>query len=187
MMKIITFKASIAALLLMFTLGSIHTDVEARDFRSIRYVESPKLKDMINKAQFKDGGLSPEAEGLNLKPIPQEAVRQAVRDFFAAWNNGPGSLASHLDPEFVNAARLIDSINDVVPRDATVRVLAISSIVTRPDEIVWLSEEDKTKGFDRKTKVSVVVTTQLEFTNTNGLQKIRGNSEYNFNVTEEYR
>lgn len=180
-----TFKASIAGLLVMFTFGSIHTDVEARDFRSPRYVISPKLQESINKALIKDGGLSQEAKDLNLKPIPQDAVRQAVRDFFAAWNNG--TLASHLDPSFVNSDRLLDSINDVVPRDATVRVLAISSIVTRPvDEIDWLSK-DKTTGFDRKTKVSVVVTTQLEFTNTNGLQKIRGTNEYTFNVTEEYR
>lgn len=183
MMKIITFKASIAGLLLMFTFGSIHTDVEARDFRLIRYVVSPKLKDSISKAEFEDRGLSQAAKDLNLKPISQEAVRQAVRDFFAAWNNG--ALSSYLDPSFVNGDRLLDAVNNVVPRDATVRVLAISSIVTRPvDEIEWL---DNGNGFNRKTKVSVIVTTQIEFTNTNGLQRLDGTNEYTFNVTEEYR
>jgi len=185
MINVKTMNSIIIALMVMVTLSGTTTNVDAREFRSIKFIYSPSIKNgnNVNNIKFNSGFIGYEALELGLQPIPREAIFKAVHDFFNAWN--AGNLDSFIAPEFVNKDKLLDAIDDTVPRDATIRVQAISSAATLPnDRIEW---QDDNTWFIRKSTVIVTASTQIEFTTATGFQRITGNNEYTFDVSEEYR
>lgn len=109
----------------------------------------------------------------NIRPVSTERVRQAVDAMAQAWN-GDG-LADFLDNGFPSRDRLMDTLRTVVPRDARLRVTAVSSISTLEQIIETLPG----KAPRRISTVSALVDTQIEFNDpSNGFQSLRGRNEF---------
>ena len=93
----------------------------------------------------------------------------------ASW--GTPQMQDYLSKNFFDKDRLTDVIDTLVPRDAIVRILSVQGIQT-----VQQWEEpapDDPDSMLRVSRVSVVVRTQLEFTNLDGVLETRpGTTEY---------
>ena len=98
------------------------------------------------------------AQVVNVQPVSARTVRDAVGRITAAWNTA--DLERHLGEGFFGRTRLADTLREVVPRDARLRVLAVRNVQT-------LAQYVETARADaRATRVSTVratVVTQLEF------------------------
>ena len=178
MMKFKTFKSSLSILIVMCMSIGLYGLVQAFEFRQFSPLGPPVLQGGAGAQVAQETSFA-----LELKPIPRQSVEKAVREFFDAWN--AGSVASKLAPEYVDASRLLDAIEDTVPRDAKIRVQSIGAIATLPGDII--EELPDGNGFDRTAIVSVTVDTVIEFTDDDGFQRINGVNEYLFKVKEEYR
>lgn len=165
---------SVLALVIM-SVTSI-SQVAAYEFRQFKLIGPPEIK-------LKEGAKLASEMNLNLPPISGEAIDKAVREFFAAWNSGGVDVM--LAPEFVDKDRLLDAIQDTVPRDATIRVMGIQSASHLQAQDV-IEELPDGQGFDRVATITATVDAQIEFT-FNGFQTIRGVNTYTFRVREEYR
>lgn len=176
-----TINNIVIALMVMVTLYGTTTVVDAREFRTIRHIITPENRTALAVV----GGdiLSKEMTDLGLLPIDKNIIIKEVHRFFDAWNLG--TLDAFLSPDFQDKDKLLDAISDTVPRDAKIRIQAITSSATiSADKIEW---QDGKTWFTRSTTVVVSVDTQLEFTTSTGFKKITGDNEYTFDVIEEYK
>ena len=150
-------------LVLLLSLFSGIQFTQAREFRALK---------PINAAAIIPEGAQPAQE---FKPVPSEIVDQAVEKLMEAW--GTPQMQDYLSKNFFDKDRLTDVIDTVVPRDALVRILSVQGIQT-----VQQWEEpapNEPEGLIRVSRVSVVVRTQLEFTNPDGVLETKpGTSEY---------
>lgn len=138
----------------------------AQSFRRVEPIASP--------VQLPDGA----QRVAELRPVDPALVERAVHAVAAAWNTG--ALDPLLAPEFFNRSRLLDTLIEVAPRDATLRVLSIESIITL-DQFIAPAEE----GARRVSTVSVVVRTQAEWSDAGtGYQRLEGTNEFVFRVEE---
>lgn len=112
-----------------------------------------------------------------LVPVDRRLVERAVHDIAAAWNTG--ELERHLAEDFYDRERLTDAIDRVVPRDATVRVLAVQGMQTLTQSI-----EARGGRRERVSLVSVTVSTQVEFNGPAGFARIPGTTELIVRVRE---
>tara|TARA_R110002072_G_scaffold204033_1_gene362062 strand:+ start:5962 stop:6498 length:537 start_codon:yes stop_codon:yes gene_type:complete len=178
MMKLNIVKHVVIVLVSVVMTAGLSGYAEAWEFRQFSPIGPPEL-------YGPPGAVFAESLNLNLKlePIPPGEIKKAVRDFFSAWNSG--SIDTLLAPSFVNAERLLDTIESTVPRNAQIRVQSIQSTATLPGDLI--EELPDGQGFDRIVRVTATVQTQIEFTDSNGFQKINGVSDYTFQVREEYR
>lgn len=135
----------------------------AREFRAIKPINA--------MAALPDGAQAPR----QFAPVPNELVDQAVEKLMAAW--GTPQMQDYLSKNFFDKDRLSDVIDTLVPRDALVRVLSVQGIQT-----VQQWEEvapNDPQSMLRVSRVSVVVRTQLEFTNVDGVLETKpGTTEY---------
>ncbi len=135
----------------------------AREFRAIKPINAA--------AKIPEGAQPPQ----EFKPVPPEIVDQAVEKLMEAW--GTPQMQDYLSKNFFDKDRLTDVIDTLVPRDALVRILSVQGIQT-----VQQWEEpapDDPDSSIRVSRVSVVVRTQLEFTNPDGVLETKpGTSEY---------
>ena len=119
MMKLITFKASIAVLVLMAISAGLSTPLQA-DIRKIKTISTPG-------SQERPGTIDAKGLGLELEPITRDDIDNAARNFFKEWPTGnAGALISE---EFPNKQRLLDTIIDTVPREAQINVLGVRGII----------------------------------------------------------
>jgi len=95
---------------------------------------------------------------VDVRPVSARTVRDAVGRITAAWNTA--DLERHLGAGFFNRARLSDTLREVVPRDARLRVLSVRNVQTLAQYV------ESGRDADAATRVSTVratVVTQLEF------------------------
>ncbi|GAB5413680.1 MAG: hypothetical protein Cons2KO_12830 [Congregibacter sp.] len=160
----ITFSfASLALVLMVFTLAGFTLRADAREFRAIK---------PINAMAIMPEGAQPPQE---FKPVPSELVDQAVEQLMEAW--GTPQMQDYLSKDFFDKDRLTDVIDTLVPRDALVRVLSVQGIQTVQQWEEVAPNDPQTML--RVSRVSVVVRTQLEFTNVDGVLETKpGTTEY---------
>lgn len=150
----------------IFTLGV----PEARELREITAIPSPNTP-------LPHGAVRPDP----LVPVDRAVIEKAVNDLVGAWN-GQG-LSELIAEDFANSAQLLLVIAKDVPRDATMRVLAVQGIATL-DQYVQTMQT----GQDRVSIVTATVKTAIEFNDPiQGFQRLEGVNEFNFRVTEETR
>jgi len=152
----------LSLLLLLIVMLCMTLQVQARSFRSIQPIATPTA-------------LPEGATRMTIsQPIERSLVEQAVRDVATAWNGG--GLSELLADDFSSRSRLLDTIAEVVPRDARLTVLAIQAVSTleqyRQDKVIT-------------STVSAVVRSQIEFNDpVTGFQRLEGTGEWYFKVEE---
>lgn len=148
---------------LMLILIVVGLSVQARDFRSIQPIAQPEATpaDAIAVIQ--------------MQPVPRFRVEQAIDAIAAAWNGG--TLDPLLADSFINKSRLLDTIAEVVPRDAQLSILGIQAVST----LGQYQQNNKVIS-----SVSAVVLSQIEFNDPlTGFQRLEGTGEWYFQVEEE--
>lgn len=144
-------------------LVALAAPTEAREFRAIKPINAA--------TQIPEGAQPPQ----EFKPVPDVIVDQAVEKLMESW--GTPQMQDYLSKNFFDKDRLSDVIDTLVPRDALVRILSVQGIQT-----VQQWEEpapDDPSEMIRVSRVSVVVRTQLEFTNPDGVLETKpGTTEY---------
>ena len=149
-------------LCLLILSGVFASPVTAREFRTIEAIATP--------VALPDG-----AQWLaEPRPIPRAEVERAVRAVADAWNSR--SLDPLLGRDFASKSRLLDTIAEVVPRDARLEVLAVQAV----------SVLSQYRQADRiVSTVSAVVRSQIEFNDAvTGYQRLEGRGEWYFEVGE---
>jgi hypothetical protein len=151
----------LACCLLVF-LCSLVSSTTAREFRAFEPIATP-------------AALPADAVPLTRpRPIPRTEVERAVHAVADAWNSG--TLDPLLGDDFASKSRLLDTIADVVPRDANLKVLAVRavSVLTqyrRADRIV--------------STVSAIVHSEITFNDpVSGYRRLEGGGEWYFRVEE---
>lgn len=115
-----------------------------------------------------------------VEPVSREAAANAVKEVLAAWNDG--RLGDYLGEALVDRGRLLDSVAEDVPRDASVRVLGLSAIQT--------VQQFRSTGAGGERLVTSIVSanadTQIEFNDpVRGLRTLRGQNTFVLRITEE--
>jgi hypothetical protein len=155
------------ALILLVALGALAQPGQAREFRSMTPIATPQRPP--------PGAVVP---GM-LRPVERALVERAVHAVARAWNTGV--LDSLLAEDFVNGSRLSDVIREVVPRDASLRVLGIEGVSTLEQYL----RLDAAGAPLQISTVSAVVRTQIEFTDpVTGFQRLEGRNELIFRVEQ---
>lgn len=163
MMLAMSSRSNIACAMSIVLSALLSTSADAREFRAIKPINAV--------AAIPEGAQPPQ----EFKPVPIEIVDQAVDKLMESW--GTPQMQDYLSTNFFDKDRLTDVIDTLVPRDAVVRILSVQGIQT-----VQQWEEpapDDPEGLLRVSRVSVVVRTQLEFTNVDGVLETKpGTTEY---------
>lgn len=157
---------SAAVVLAMFAAAA----TDAREFRVINPIVTPER-------------IPQNAERIDrLRPVNRKLVEQAVRAMAEAWNSG--RLDPILDPDrFYNKDRLLDTIAEVVPRDARLTVLSVGGVTTLEQYF------QPRKGYKHQISVvAAIVRTQIEFTDPEqGFLRLEGRNEFVFEIAERVR
>jgi hypothetical protein len=156
------FSALLAALALA-PLGA-----PAQTFRSIQPILVPdaQMREAIRQGAELRGAAIP-----GMRQIPREAVEDAVRRIYAAYNTP--DFRQFLSERFYDPERLLAAIDEKVPREATLRLLSISSAQTVSSQRV----KDEQERDVVESLVLVVARAQMEFTNPQGFQRREGEQE----------
>lgn len=102
------------------------------------------------------------------RPIPRERIERAVASVAAAWNER--RVGEILSRDFPRAQELADAMQTKVPRDASLRVLAIQG---------WRVLDQYALAGKLVSKVSITLRTQVEFNDAaSGFQAREGVNEY---------
>lgn len=137
-------------------------------FRSIQPipVPDPQTRSAILEGQQLRGGAL-----AGLRPIPREQVEEAVRRIYAAYNTA--DFRQYLSERFYDPERLVDAINEKVPREAKLRLLSINSAQTVSQQ----PAKDEQGRDVLESLVLVVARAQMEFNSLQGFQRREGESE----------
>ncbi len=140
----------------------------AQTFRSIQPIAVPdaRLREAMVMGQQLRG-----AERAGLPQVPREAVESAVRKIYNAYNTP--DFRQFLSERFYDPERLAEAIYEKVPREATLRLISISSAQTVSQQ-PGLDEQGRRVV---ESLVMVVVRAQMEFTTAAGFQRREGESE----------
>ncbi|ODS30242.1 MAG: hypothetical protein SCARUB_04653 [Candidatus Scalindua rubra] len=163
----VSFRLTCICVLLVVAVG-VDCSVSAREFRSIKSIPTPKA-------------LPEKAEAVaEMQPVDRKIVEKAVNKLMGAWNKA--SLEDFLGEGFFDKSRLVDAIDDKVPRDASLRILSIQGIQTLTQNV----QPDASGREWVVSTVSATVKTQLEFNDaTRGFQRREGVNEYIFRVRQK--
>jgi len=143
----------------------------AREFRTLRPVLRPERPKLAKGAEWVP----------NPRPVPVRSVREAVRQLAGSWNTP--RMGQVLDDRFYDRDRLLDSVDQKVPRDARLRVLDVRNART-----LWQYREKGPKpGVERYTsRVAAQVHTITEYNEPGkGYTRLDGVNEYILEITEE--
>ncbi len=136
---------------------------QAGEFRAFKPIPAPGAAPK---------GAKPVAE---LEPIDPARAGEAAGEVFNAWNNG--SLEKHLANDFYDKSRLLDAMDEKVPRDARVRVMSVRGVQTL---------QQYQRGNEIISTISVTANTQIEFNDAQrGFRRLEGVNEYILRITEE--
>lgn len=118
-----------------------------------------------------------------VQPVDPRLVEDAVRKLYAAYGYSTGAIAGMLAPSFPDRSRLLNTINQRVPRDARLRVLGIQSIRTLDQ---FLRTDAASGAEERVSTVTATVRSQLEYNDRDvGFQRLEGTIEYLFRVKQK--
>ena len=110
----------------------------------------------------------------SVHPVSAAKVEDAVKQIMAAWNTP--RLTSMLADNFYDKSRLADVLTTNVPRDASLRIMAVQS-----HRLI----DQFRNGPQLVSKVSVVVRTQVEFNDAaRGFRRLDGTNEYVITISE---
>jgi hypothetical protein len=154
--------------LLLAGLALVPLVAHAQTFRSIQPIPVPdeQTREAIRQGGALRGGAIP-----GLRQIPREAVEDAVRRIYAAYNTP--EFRQYLSERFYDPERLVSAIDEKVPREAKLRLLSINSAQT----VSSRRARDEAGRDVTETLVMVVVRAQMEFTNAQGFQRREGEQE----------
>ncbi len=160
-----------AFLVLLSTVYLVGDRVEARQFRQVVPIATPhKLKSTLP-----DGAKAIE----NPRQLGRAEVTSAVNQVLSKWNTG--ELDQTLSDQFFDRTRLTDAVDNVVPRDATLRLQSVQGIQTLQQYIM-----PGDAGDSRVSIVSATVRTQLEYNDPeSGYVAVPGVNEFILKVTEK--
>lgn len=158
----------IVALLAFLVMALAAPAAQAQGFRFIQPIMVPdaQLREAMAKGQQLRGSAIP-----GLRQVPREVVEEAVRKIYAAYNTP--DFQQYLSERFYDPERLVDAINEKVPREAKLRLITVNSAQT-------VSQQPARDDQGREVVeclVMVVVRAQMEFTTTAGFQRREGESE----------
>ena len=141
---------------------------QAREFRQFNAIATPK-------SLPKD--VTPVEKP---KPVDPKLMRDAVKDLMSSWNQS--GLDQKLGDALYDKQRLLDSIDEKVPRDAKVRVLGVQNTQT----LQQYAEPTKNGSSAVVSRVSVTAQTQIEYHDrAKGFRRVDGVNEYIFEVRVE--
>jgi len=155
--------------LILLCLALLTETVAAREFRSIRPIAKASV-----------GGFTEQSQAdTKLQPVSAEILQQAVAKIAESYNTP--AMQQLLAADFFDADSLIDSIENVIPRDAVVRVLSLQNSRT----IAQREEIDATGTLTRVSRVEITINTQLEFNDpSTGFQRLPGTTRYVLDINE---
>lgn len=153
------------------------------EFRSLQPVATPRQTWSHADIAVKETLPSAEVEKLanDARARAPQLAREAIQRLIQSWNQG--DAARHLASGFVDRERFITSWDGQVPRDASVRLLAVEGV--QP-----LDQDNRLEGtpptrLHVQTRVSVRATTQVEFNDPKmGFQRREGRNEYIFLIKQ---
>jgi hypothetical protein len=137
----------------------------AQESRSINPIARPQ-----GKVQLRNDGAVPINPP---QPVAREKVEAAIRRIAAAWSER--KLDRVLSQQFSDRQRLIDALETKVPRDARLRVVGIQG---------WQVLDQHRRGPRITSKLSVTVSTQVEFSDSSGYQVRPGTNVYIISIVD---
>ncbi|PCJ16904.1 MAG: hypothetical protein COB04_09825 [Gammaproteobacteria bacterium] len=154
----------------LFIVSMFSPVIMAREFRSVNPISTPIfVAAHENQIAQKD-----------LRPVSRDVVNQAVTQIAQSYNTP--ELQEYLSDQFIDAQRLGDTVSNLLPRDASVRILSIRDTRTLQQHI---EVDESTQRSYLVSKVAVTINTQLEFDSAEGFQAIPGTTQYVLNFEEE--
>lgn len=149
--------------------------VQARDFRGFNKIPvAPKLADQ--SADLKVIQLNKNA----IKTVDSRLIEKSIRKIVASWNTE--ELANYLDDAFQGKTLLLNIISREIPRDATLRLLAVQGMSTIEQK--W-STNKKSHQRELRSVVIATVDLQLEFNDPfNGQVRLPHTSQFYLQVVE---
>lgn len=142
------------AALLGLALLCVAVALDARQFRQIVAIPSPTP----------GVALPPGAKPVTaVTAVPRVEVEHALGKVVAAWNSQ--ALDDRLAAGFYDRTRLLDALDGVAPRDATLRLQSIQGVQTLAQFVQPAADG---RGARIVSRVSVTARTQLEFRGTDG-------------------
>jgi len=151
-------------LLCVLALALAPLAAQAQSFRQIVpiFAPDPQAREAIRLRGAASSGL---------KQIPREVVEEAVRRIYTAYNTP--EFRQYLSERFYDPERLLDAVNEKVPREARLRLISVNSAQTVSQQQV----KDEQGKLVSESLVLVVAKAQLEFTTAAGFQRREGESE----------
>jgi len=140
----------------------------AQSFRLIQPIAAP---DGQTREAIRQGQQLRETAGRGLRQVPREVVEEAVRRIYAAYNTP--DFHQYLSERFYDPERLLDAVNEKVPREARLRLISVNSVST----VSRQPAKDEEGREVTESLVMVVVRAQMEFTSAAGFQRREGESE----------
>ena len=149
---------------MLFAAGS----ASAQTFRQFLpiFVPDPETRQAILQGLQLRGAALP-----GLQQVPRETVEAAVRKIYAAYNTP--DFQQYLSERFYDSERLVEAINEKVPREAKLRLITINSAQT----VSRRAAQDDEGRDVTESLVLVVVRAQMEFTSVAGFQRREGEQE----------
>ncbi|HKK15254.1 MAG TPA: hypothetical protein VJ981_01005 [Gammaproteobacteria bacterium] len=146
--------------------------LEARQFRQMVPIATPEF----TGANLPEGAVPVK----QVKPLDRSAVESMLRGVLEKWN-APG-MSETLAQEFYDTSRLLDAMDTIVPRDATLKLQSIQGIQTLQQ---YLMPGGDGGGDEIVSIVSVTARTQVEFDKPGaGFVRLPGVNEYVLKITE---
>lgn len=132
------------------------TAAQARQFRAVRPIATP----VAAASALPDGARAVD----EVVALSREQVEPAVQRVIESWNRG--TLDSQLARGFYDRMRLLDAVDTVAPRNATLRLQSVQGVQTLQQ---YIEPDPQAPGAERLvTRVSVTARTQLEFVEPGG-------------------
>ncbi|GAB3376252.1 hypothetical protein NCG89_11710 [Spongiibacter taiwanensis] len=120
------------------------------------------------------------ASGPDYQPVPVALVTQQVEGLLSRWNTP--EMQQDLAESFRDGQRLMESMDVVVPRDATLRLLSVQGVQTLKQ---FKRPAENGEPARRVSIVSATVSTQLEYQSPSGFIRLPGVNEFVLEISEE--
>lgn len=157
-------RRSIRALCLLLLTQAAAVDAVDAQVRRIRPIATPVVEEIVGD------GIEESAAFL---PVDRNLVTRAVEQVVQQWNSR--DLEPVLSEQFFDRERLKQSMDTVVPRDATLRIQTVRDIQTLRQYV----EEGEFGGLGNIVSVvSATVETQVEYNTGGGFVRLPGTNEF---------
>lgn len=162
----------LSGLFLLVALSS----ADARQFRQSQRILSPETTNATSVVSV------PQKIQDQLPAVDIDAVNDLISQALANWNT-PG-MGDWLGNEFYNRQRLLNTMDQNIPRDASLRIKAIQGLRVFDQRFIAPSTQGQ---ISRVSTVIANVQTQIEFNDpTQGFVRLDGNSEMTFSLSETF-